>query len=383
MTTVDRRHVAFFMPSLMGGGVERVLLRLAIGFAQRGCKVDLVVAKAQRSATGGSYLAQVPAGVRVVDLGHSRIFFSLPGLVSYLWRSRPDALLSGMEHVNLIALWAKMLARVDTRVVIGVHNTESACREGSAFKRSLIRACLMRMWRRADGIVAVSKGVADDYAPYMRIPREAIRVIYNPAIAPAIAEQAAAAPRHPWFVEKTTPVLVSAGRLTTAKNHMLLIKAMKTVHALTGARLVIIGEGPERERLTAEIRRTGLERAVDLPGFDDNPFSLMKRADAFVLCSAWEGLPTVLIEALSLGTPIVSTDCPSGPAEILDGGKWGRLVPVDDADALARAIVEILREPRRAGGAARAEMFSVDNIIREYADALSIPIGPHAGTESA
>ena len=374
MTTETRKRVAFFMPSLMGGGVERVLLRLAIGFAERGCEVDLVVAKAQRSAQGGSYLTQVPDGVRLIDLGQSRIFLSLPGLVSYLRRAKPDALLSGMEHVNLIAIWAKMLAGVATRVTIGVHNTESVCREGSSVKRAVIRWFLMRLWRRADGIVAVSKGVADDYAPYMRIPREAIRVIYNPAIAPAIAEQAAAAPRHPWFVEKTTPVIVSAGRLTTAKNHMLLIQAMTAVHTQTGARLVIIGEGPERERLAAEIRRAGLEQAVDMPGFCDNPFSYMKRADAFVLCSAWEGLPTVLIEALYLGTPVVSTACPSGPEEILEGGKWGKLVPVNDAGALARAIVETLREPRRDLGVSRAEAFSVDNIISEYADVLSVPV---------
>ena len=379
MTAGGGKHVAFFMPSLMGGGVERVLLRLAIGFAERGCKVDLVVAKAQRSslegtAAGGSYLAQVPESVRVVDLGHSRIFFSLPGLVAYLRREKPDAILSGMEHVNLITIWAKLLARVETRVVIGIHNTESVCREGSAFKRQLIRASLKRFWGYADGIVAVSKGVADDYAPYMDIPREAIRVIYNPAIAPAIVQQAGAEPRHPWFAKKTTPVIVSAGRLTTAKNHMLLIQAMTAVHTQTGARLVIIGEGPERERLAAEIRRAGLEQAVDMPGFCDNPFSYMKRADAFVLCSAWEGLPTVLIEALYLGTPVVSTACPSGPEEILEGGKWGKLVPVNDAGALARAIVETLREPRRDLGVSRAEAFSVDNIISEYADVLSVPV---------
>ena len=263
MTRSSGRHVAFFMPSLMGGGVERVLLRLAIGFAERGCRVDLVVAKAQRSAgkgmlKQGSYLAQVPDGVRVVDLGQSRIFFSLPGLVAYLRRAKPDVILSGMEHVNLITIWAKLLARVETRVVIGVHNTESVCKEGSALKRYLIRTLLKRFWRYADGIVAVSKGAADDYAPYMDIPRNAIRVIYNPAIAPAIVQQAGEAPRHPWFVEKTTPLIVSAGRLTSAKNHMLLIEAMRTVHAQTGARLVILGEGPERARLAAEIRRAGV-----------------------------------------------------------------------------------------------------------------------------
>lgn len=371
------QRAAFFMPSLTGGGVERVLLRLASGFADRGCEVDLVVAKADGALTDGSegsYLAQVPQNVRVVDLGHARILMSLPGLVRYLRQAKPDVLLAGMEHVNLIAIWAKLLARVGTRVVAGVHNTESLVREGSALKRFVIRAFMRRFLRHADGIIAVSKGVADDYAPYMRVPRESVRVIYNPAIAPEIFRQAAQAPLHPWFVEKTTPLIMCAGRLTTAKNHMLLVRAMAAIHAQTGARLVIFGDGPERARLAAEISRAGLSQVVDMPGFSDNPFSFMKRADAFVLCSKWEGLPMVLIEAMALGTPIVATDCPSGPAEILEGGKWGRLVPMGDPDALARAVVETLRDPRRDAAGERAREFSVDKIVGEYAEALAIAI---------
>jgi glycosyltransferase involved in cell wall biosynthesis len=374
------KRVAFFMPSLTGGGVERVLLRLAIGFADRGCAVDLVVGRTDGVApegaavTEGSYRAHVPANVRVIDLGHARILPCVPGLAAYLRRERPDALLSGMEHVNLIAVWAKLLARSSARVVIGVHNTESVVTEGSALKRQAIRVLLRLFIGGADAIVAVSKGVADDYARWMRLPRESVRYIYNPAIAPDIVRQADEEPGHPWFAEKTTPVIVSAGRLTTAKNHSLLIRAMKTVHARTGARLVIIGEGPERERLATQIRAAGLEKAVDLPGFHDKPFAFMRRADAFVLCSAWEGLPTVLIEAMFLGTPVVSTDCPSGPEEILEGGKWGKLVPMDDADALAAAIIETLREGRRGAAIERAKAFAVDNIIREYADALRIPL---------
>lgn len=373
------RRVAFFMPSLTGGGVERVLVRLAGAFAERGCKVDLVVSRTngtlpEGSTAEGSFVSQVPASVRVVDLGRKRVLMSLPGLAAYLKRERPDSLLAGMEHVNLVALWAKRLAGVDTRVVIGVHNTESECREGSALKRRVIRTFLKRSLPHAAGIVAVSKGVADDYAVFMDIPRERVRVIYNPAVAPDILAQASAEPRHPWYAAKTTPLILSAGRLTTAKNHALLVRAMKTVHAKTGARLVILGEGPERARLTAEIARAGLDQAVDLPGFSDNPYAFMKRSDAFVLSSKWEGLPTVLIEAMSLGTPAVSTDCPSGPREIFEGGKWGRLVPLDDEEAMAAALIETLGDKRRDAAVGRAADFSVDKIVREYADALDVPI---------
>lgn len=362
-------RLAFFIPSLRGGGAERVILRLAAGFADRGFSVDLVVSKAE-----GSYLTQVPANIHVVDLGHRGVLRSLPALIAYLKRARPGALLSGMEHVNLIAIWAKLLARSGTRVVIGIHNTESQAADGSAIKRHAVRALLLWFIRYADGIVAVSKGVADDYARFMGLPRAAVRVIYNPAIAPEISRLGHEAPQHPWYTEKSSPVIVSVGRLTIAKNHRMLVQAMAAVHAQTGARLLILGEGPERERLAAQIRRAGLEQVIDMPGFKDNPFSFMKCADAFVLCSAWEGLPTVLVEAMSLGTPVVSTDCPSGPAEILEGGKWGRLVAPGDSDALASALIETLMKPQRDSAIARAHDFTVDKIIGDYAEALAVSL---------
>jgi glycosyltransferase involved in cell wall biosynthesis len=162
--------------------------------------------------------------------------------------------------------------------------------------------------------------------------------------------------------------------LSLAKNYPVLIRAMAAVHAQTGARLVILGEGQERARLTAEIGRAGLARVIDLPGYKENPFAFMKRSDVFVLCSAWEGLPVALVEAMALGTPVVSTDCPSGPAEILEGGRWGRLVPVDDEAALAAAIVETLRSPARDAGLARSGDFALDKIIQEYAEVLAIPV---------
>jgi glycosyltransferase involved in cell wall biosynthesis len=368
------KRLAFFMPSLDCGGVERVLLRLAGGFADRGCRVDVVVASVQGPSPDGSFAAFVPANVNVVDLGCSRVLFSLPGLVSYMKRERPDALLAAMDHINLLALWARRLAGVETRVVASVHSTASRDVGGNFLKRALIRRLLAGFLRRADAIIAVSKGAADDYSRVMGLTDGAVRVIYNPAIAPEIALKALEKPSHPWYEKKTSPMILSVGRLTPAKDFPNLIRAMPLVHAETGARLVILGEGAERGRLESQIRAAGLSEVVDLPGFADNPYSCMKRSDAFVVSSSWEGLPTVLIEAMSLGTPVVSTDCPSGPAEILEGGKWGRLVSVGDPGALAAALVDTLRRPQRDAAVGRAGDFSVDKIIREYADVLSVEL---------
>jgi glycosyltransferase involved in cell wall biosynthesis len=362
-------RLAFFLPSLRGGGAERVLLSLAGGFAERGVDVDLVLAKAE-----GAYIPHVPGNVRVVDLGQRHVLRSLPGLVAYLKRGHPAALLSGMGHANLIAIWAKRLARVNTRVVASVHSTASRIEGGPIIKRHIVHALLKSAYHHADGIVAVSKGVADDYSNVMQLPRQAVRVIYNPAVTPGIFRQADANPTHPWYAEKTSPLVLSAGRLTIAKDYPTLIRAMAMVHAQAGARLIILGEGEARGRLTGQIHREGLDGIVDMPGFADNPFSYMKHSDVFVLSSAWEGFGMALVEAMAMGTPVVSTDCPNGPAEILEGGKWGRLVPVGDAHALAAAIVETLQHPQRNAALKRANDFSLDKIIHEYAHVLRISI---------
>ena len=362
-------RLAFFLPSLSGGGAERVLFSLAGGFADHGLDVDLVLAKAE-----GAYIQQLPENIRVVDLGQQRVLRSLPGLVAYLKREQPAALLSGLEHANLIAIWAKRVARVDTRVVASVHSTASQSTGGNAITRHVVNMLLKSAYRHADGMIAVSKGVADDYANVMRVPRQALQVIYNPAVTHEIFRRANETPPHPWHAEKTSPLVVSAGRLTIAKDYPTLIRAMATVHTQTGARLVILGEGEERGRLTDQIRKEGLDTVIDMPGFTDNPFSYMKHSDVFVLSSAWEGFGMALVEAMATGTPVVATDCPNGPAEILENGKWGRLVPVGDAPALAAAMVETLRHPRRNAAVARANDFSLDKIIHEYAHVLSVSI---------
>jgi glycosyltransferase involved in cell wall biosynthesis len=373
------KRLAFFMPSLGCGGVERVLLRLASAFADRGFAVDIVVARAEGFFNDGSFVALVPKSVNVIDLRKSRILLCLPALTEYLRRARPDALLSAMDHANIVALWAKVLAKSETRVVVSVHSTASRESDGSALKRLVMRKLLPFVLPRAAGVVAVSKGAAGDYERYMNLAPGSVKVIYNPVIGSDVPGLAAQEPPHPWFANKTTPLVLGVGRLTPAKDYPLLIKAMASVHARAGARLVILGDGPERPKLAELIKKAGLEKAIDMPGFSDNPFSYMKRADVLALSSEWEGLPTVLIEAMATGTPVVSTDCPSGPAEILENGKWGRLVPPGDADALANALVETLKDPRRDQSLSRAADFSVETIIRDYAEVLAAPLGARGG----
>ena len=337
-----QKRFALFIPALYGGGAERATLNLATGLAGQGHAVDLVLAQAE-----GAYLAQVPGSVRLVVLKTRRLralrtLASLPFLVRYLQRERPDALLATL-HANIVALWARRLAGIPRRVVISEQNTFSCGNQQTPRRYSLLMPRLLAsFYPWADGIVAVSEGVADDLAHATGVPRGRIRVIHNPIVTPNLEAKAKAPLEHAWFEPGEPPVILAVGRLTAQKDFCTLIMAFARVRNTRPARLLILGQGEEREMLEGLVRQLGLEQDVSMPGFVTNPYAFMARAALFVLSSRWEGLPTVLVEALYCGAPLIATDCPSGPREILRDGQYGRLVPVEDAATLAQTIEEAL-----------------------------------------
>ena len=393
-----RKHVALFIRSLGadGAGAERVWLNLAGDFAARNYRVDLVLGR----RTG--YLADaVPPRVRVVDLGvRSRwplvsailrdpvsagslapalaalpppwILAAVPALADYLARERPDALLSALSYSNLAALWARQRAGVSVRVVISERNTLSVrtAHARGAQWRALPKV-EARWYPRADAILAVSQGVADDLAHTAGLARDRITVTYNPVDLAAIESAAREPVAHPWLAPGERPVVLGVGKLKPQKGFDVLLRAFARVRANRPARLVILGEGPQRRALEQLAR--GLELAPDdvaLPGFVANPYAWMARSAVFALSSRWEGLPNALIEALACGCAVVSTDCPSGPAEILAGGRLGPLVPVDDAEALAAAIGGALAPSDQSARRARARDFAIERVAPRYLAAL-------------
>ncbi len=370
------QRVALFIPSLRCGGAERVMLKLAGAFAESGLNVDLVLAAAQ-----GPYLSQVPPDVRVVDLAASRVLTSLPGLVRYLRRHRPAALLSAMEHANLIALAARGIARVPARVVVSIRITVSQdWRRGRSLRSRIAIACAGHFYTAAQGVVAVSDGVADDFANVTGFRRSSIRTIYNPVVTSGFSALAEAPVNDPWFAVGEPPVVLGVGRLTTQKDFPTLLHAFARVRSQRPARLLILGEGEKRSELEALAHELGLASDVRLHGYVDNPYAYMHRCAVFVLSSAYEGLPNALIEAMACGAPVVSTDCPSGPTEILERGRYGCLVPIGDADAMAQAILRTLQNaPDTASTRDRAKMFSLEASARQYLDLL---FGDSAGDQS-
>lgn len=337
--------IAVFVSFSGEGGVERMVSNLVQGFAAERFAVDLLLIK-----TKGPHLADFPPTVRVIHLDAPTTLFALPALVRYLRRERPPVLLAAKDRAGRVALLARRLARVPTRVVIRLGTTLSAALEGSSGLQRWLRYWPIRwLYPTADGIVAVSEGVAADTVAISGIGPDRVHVVHNPVITPDFESRAKLDPGHPWFGgEERPPVIVGAGRLTRQKDFPTLIEAFARLRAARPCRLVILGEGRQRPGLEAQAARLGVGADVALPGFAADLPAWLARADLFVLSSAWEGSPNVLTEALALGVPVVATDCPSGPREILAGGRYGPLVPVGNPAALARAMGEVLDHPLSA-----------------------------------
>ena len=367
--TNNQKRLAIFLPGLYGGGAERTMLNLAQGIAAQGYPVDLVLAHAE-----GPYLAQVPDSVRVVDLKTSRVLSSLPALVRYLRQEQPTALLSALSRANIVAVWARRLAGGPERVIVNEQDTLSSwAREPGDWRRKITLPMASYFYRWADKVVAVSHGVADDLVEVVRIAEAQVKVIFNPGITPALRQKAEMPLDHPWFQPDQPPVLLAVGRLSKQKDFETLIKAFAILRQAQPVRLLILGEGPERATLETLIDTLNLSQDVSLPGFVDNPYPYMVRAAAFVLSSLHEGLPTVLVEALYCGTPIVATDCPSGPREILENGQLGSLVPMSDPASLASAVQNVLDGNAPRPTCESWQSYTLEVVSSQYIEAL---LGP-------
>ncbi|WP_372716750.1 glycosyltransferase [Immundisolibacter sp.] len=376
-------RLALLISGLGLGGVQRTMLTLAGGLADRGLAVDLLVPDDR-----GPFRRLIPANVRLVNLSRwwlrvpvirarkrRKALLMAPAIADYLRRERPDALLSASHYVNLAALWGRELAGTGTRLVISQRTQLSVAITNSKLpllrRRPLLAWMTRRYYPRADAIVAVSDGVADDLAEVAHLPRPRVVTVYNPTDLAYIATRAAEPAPHLWLEDGGAPVIVAVGRLAAQKDFTTLLRAFAQMKATRPARLLILGEGRLRPQLEALARELAISDVVALPGYAENPFAALARAQLFVLSSRYEGLPGALIQALACGCAVVSTDCPSGPLEILDHGRYGRLVPVGDADALAAAMHATLDEtPDPDRQHARAAYFSVDRAVDAYLDLM-------------
>jgi glycosyltransferase involved in cell wall biosynthesis len=402
-------HLALLLPSLAGGGVARVALNLAGSLLRQRHRVDLVLCDGagafrdqlppdlrrvvlQRGnplVARGLALAADPRGWRelalpvLLPLRGAPALAGLGALVDYLRRSRPDALIAAKTHTNLVAIWARRLAGVPTRLLVSQHSMLSEEVAGPEVRKWRWRHAarlVARSYPLADAIVAVSDAAADDLAESAGVPRRAIATVHNPVDVRRIAERMREPVAHPWFSAGGPPVVLGAGRLRESKDFPTLLRAFALVRRARPARLAILGEGPERDALVALARRLGVGEDLWMPGFVDNPFAYMARAGVFALSSRHEALGNVLVEALACGCPVVATDCPGGVGEILEGGAAGRLVAVGDPEALAGEILATLDRPGdRESRLRRADDFCPDRAAGRYLAALGLALSADAG----
>ncbi len=366
--TMSRPDLAILVATSGHSGVDTIFRNLAIEMHARGYVLRLL----RVDNHGPAWESVLPAD-RIVRLGSAHVDTSLRPLVRYLRRERPRVLLTDKDRVNRMAVIARALAGVDTRLVIRIGTTFSRNLEGRRRLHRLGQHLSARwLYPRADAIVVPSRGAAADLVASAGIPAAQVKPLPSPVITARALELAGRPATHPWLKDKTRPVFLGAGELCERKDFASLIRAFAVLRHQREARLIILGEGRRRGELEALVRQLGVANDVDLPGFTDNPYAFMARADVFVLSSRWEGLGNVLVEALALGMRCVATDCPSGPREVLEDGRYGALVPVADVEALAGGMAKALDEGHDAGRAATAERYGVAAATDGYLEVLGL-----------
>jgi glycosyltransferase involved in cell wall biosynthesis len=356
---MQNKRAAIFIPTFASGGAESTMVILARELQARGYEVDLLV----KSKAGG--LSQsIPDSLRIIEFNVSTMRYTLRKLISYCNKEVPVAIVSAMELPNLISVIAGLFARQRPKTIVSIHSILS--KQKPIYGRMIDRILFGILYRLSDKIVCVSNTCAQDAIRYLGLPRAKVRVIYNPVFRPEILEKAKERISYAWLDDKPAIKILSIGRLVTEKDQKTLIKALKLVRERYDAQLIILGEGPLRSELLQLAQSLGLEQDVSLPGFVQNPYPLISQADVFVLSSTLEGLGNVLIEALACNCPVVSTDCPGGPREILDGGQYGHLTPVGDHAAMAEAILSVLSGDKRLAPPEWLEKFCLESSVDQY-----------------
>lgn len=353
------------MTPVLDGGIGRNILNLAEALHGHGCRVQVLMDRCE-----GPYFELLHQAVGVHSLTTSNAISGIPQMCRYLLREKPQVILTPNARLTVLALRATRLVRPSTAVFANVHSTYSRSFTNLSAKKAASRTKkIQRYYPRCRGIIAVSTGVAKDFCRLTGLPAEAVKTIHNPVVTPTLLALAEEPMTHPWFAADAPPVVLSVGRIETLKNLPLLIEAFEQVRAQLSCRLVLIGDGSQRAAIEARIAASPFAADIAMLGHQSNPFNYMRHAGVFVLSSQWEGFGNVLAEAMATGTPVVSTDCPYGPREVLDQGRYGTLVPMNDSTALATAIIDTLRKPLPAETLRKAATrFDAAQVAEEYQD---------------
>ncbi len=379
---INNNKITFFCAQLSGAGGERVVVDLANFFSEKGFEVDMVLMQDR-----GMFVDELCKDVSIINLSSATFFKAIFLLAKYLRKQKPHSVISISPHTHLVSLFAKVISfSFKTKLVfrVGISYTDMF-KKYTSIKDRLVKIGVKYLYKHADSIISVSKGVAQDISKIAYIKKERLHVIYNPKNIEGIKKESKDAPAHPWFKNKEVPVIVTAGRLRPQKDFSTLIRSFNLVQKEIDARLVICGDGSDRKSLEKQIIALGLSEKVYLAGFVSDVHRYVAHADVFVSTSRWEGMPNSIIEALVVGTPVIATDCPYGPREVLaletdyqkvlqNGSEYttaGILVPVGDFIEIASVMKnilsdKILRDKYKQASIIRSNDFNQERIVSEY-----------------
>ncbi len=363
---INKTHttkVAIVLPFFGDGGMERAMINLTKGLLLKNIEVEFVLLKKGY----GTFSNEIPAGVKIVELNSLNFLTSIFKLRGYLLQEQPTVLLSLSTPANVVSIVASKTTRGTRRVIV---STQVAVKTDitTTKLKAMLRPLVYKIYNFADVVHVVSRGIGDDLESF-GVRAEKIKLIYNPVISPEILMEAHKPISHPWFVDGPlkVPLVFTITRLVPQKDLPTLLRAFAIVRKSKNMRLAIIGEGPLRVELEDLAKELGIEKDFALLGFIGNPYPYINRANVFAISSAWEGFCVAIAEALAFGLPVVSTDCPHGPREVLENGKYGKLVPVGDAQSLAKGILESLENPLpREFIKEGAKRFTIESITEEY-----------------
>lgn len=363
----DGPLLSFFIPDLTVGGAEQVTVNLVNGLSSRGYNVELLLSKFK-----GELQSNLQSQVKVRTLPPSRtpvvgVAAHLPALATYLQRKRPVALFPHLAHPSIVCLAVNRLLDTDT-LVIPTHHSAFGISPSTTVKDRVVRRLVPHLYPSADRIITVSEGVADSIIERTSVSRADISVLYNPVDIAAVRRRAREPVNHEWIDDDGIKVILFVGRIAEQKDLKTWLRTFKRVHDQDPTtRAVIVGQGPRRQELQRESNRLGIADVVSMPGYVENPFGYMYRSEVFLLTSLYEGLPTVLIEALACGCPVVATDCPAGPGEVLVDGKYGHLVAPGDVAGLCEAVVDALENPMPSDELQeRSDDFAPERVLDRY-----------------
>ena len=354
------KKVALYMPSLQIGGAEKTFIDLARSLFLRGISVDILVSKLKGSGF------KLDDSISVVILNRYRYIFGIPKLIKYLKNKK--IILVAMTGSRLDALIIKKILGNKIKCVIRIDSNLTHQYSCGSIRRKLMLRAVNELYHLADAVICVSDGVAEDFKQAIPGAAHLVRMIYNPITSPDILGKSKQTLKHPWFNgDDDIPMAIFVGRLTRVKRCDLILKAFVEVLKTTKARLLIVGDGVERKNLEKLTNTLGIGDNVYFAGLQSNPYPYIAQSRALVLASTSEGFPTVIVEAMFLGVPVVSSDCPFGPREILQDGKYGKLFAVGDHKAMAKLIMETFNSPVNAQSLIdRAKFFSVDSSVENY-----------------